>query len=97
MAARIRKSNTTDNTQLKKWVHRYELPESGQYIEFPMTDEEIQAAVKKAEQQKSKLNRRNLNALNDHKNKAEVVEMADGYTIVFYKDNSAKWGYYPIP
>lgn len=80
----------------KKWVNRIELPESGEFVEFPMTEEEIQEAKKKAAQENSNINRRKLNAPNVLENKGEIVEMADGYSIVFYKDNTAKWGYYPI-
>jgi hypothetical protein len=96
VAAYAKTLKNTGNTKRKKWVNRIELPESGQYLEFPMTDEEIRAEIKKVEQEKSNRNQVELNEQNDSKNIAEIVEMADGYTIVFYKDNTAKWGYYPI-
>ncbi|BBO77429.1 hypothetical protein DSCW_48460 [Desulfosarcina widdelii] len=85
-----------DDTMGKDWVNRIELPESGQFVEFPMTEEEIQEAKEKAAKEKSNINRRKLNEPNVRGSKAEIVEMADGYTIVFYDDKPAKWGYYPI-
>lgn len=87
---------TSGRTTRKKWVNRIELPETGQYLEFPMSDEEIKTEIKKGEQEKSKRNQLELNAQYDRNNIAEIVEMVDGNTIVFYKDNTAKWGYYPI-
>ena len=95
-AARAKVTKNTRSVQPKKWVNRIEQPESGNYIEFPMTDEEIQIAIKKAEQDKSDLNRRKSNALNDREEQGEVFEMADGQTIIFYKNKSTKWGAYPF-
>ena len=61
-----------------------------------MTDEEIQIAIEKAEQDKSDPNRRTLNAYDDRKEKGEVFEMGDGHAIVFYKNKPTKWGAYPF-
>ena len=85
-----------DDTSAKRWVDRIELPESGQFVEFPMTEEEIQDAKKKFAQEISNSNRRNANVPIVHEKKGEIFEMADGYSIVFYNDNTSKWGHYPI-
>ena len=79
---------STNITQTKKWVNRIELPESGQYVEFPMTDEEIQVAVIKAAKEKADRYQRYLNAPDDRKeDKGQVIEMADGSTVTFYRYN----------
>lgn len=96
VAAYAKSSKITGSAIRNKWVNRIELPESGQFVVFPMTEEEIQEAKNKATQQNSNIKRRKLYAPNIRENKGEIIEMADGYSIVFYKDNTAKWGYYPI-
>lgn len=96
VAAFTRSSKITDDTIPKRLVNRIELPESGQFVEFPMTKKEIQKAKKQLAQKKSNINHRNLNAPNIHEKKGDVIEMVDGYSIVFYEDNTTKFGYYPI-
>lgn len=64
----------------KQWVERIELPESGNFIEFPMSEIQIQAARQKAALETKPLPK----AASLSEKKATIIEMADGNTVVFY-------------
>ena len=75
----------------QKWVKSFELPQSGQIIEFPLSVKEIRAARKEAEQ-KTAINEtiRKVTVQKAAGFETSVIEMADGNSVIFKTDKKKK-------
>jgi hypothetical protein len=79
---------TATSKPIKTLVDRVEMPESGQYIEFPVTNKADYGAISKAE--KNVLH----TSLDSDKNK-QILEMVDNIFIIF-SNGESRWGSYPV-
>lgn len=91
VAAYAKSKKETNQSKQKLWIKRVELPESGQYIEFEMTDKEIGEVLRREVEKPN-----NEKKVEHNRGGGEVIEMVDGYSIVFFNDGSTKWDHSPI-
>ena len=86
---------TVTSKPITTLVDRVEMPESGQYIEFPVTKKAGYGAIGNIDKQKLNTHRRLLKTPSGSDKNRQLVEMVDNTFIIFNKGHS-EWGYYPV-